>query len=413
MPEILTATRVMTGDETIPNGAVVIGDRTFSWVGPVQALPAEYRTLPRADYPGSTIMPGLIDTHVHLGFDGGPDPVARMRAQTDGQQLALMLHNARQLLGVGVTTARDLGCRGYLSLAVRDAIAAGRESGPRLVVAASPITVPGGHCWFMGGAADSPDALRAIVRGHHEQGADLIKVMATGGVMTAGTSPGQPQFTSAQMSLIVEEAACAGKPVAAHAHSVEGISLAVEAGVASVEHCSFITGSGEAKFSESLAARMAERGTFACPTVNVNNFLLAKVTKIPFGAFAKAMHEQGVRIIAGTDAGVYKTPHDQYVGGLENFVTLGFRPDEVLAMATTEAAAALGLEGVTGRLVPGYDADLIVVAGDPLAGIDMLSRLRRVVARGRDYLPDSGRLGRPSEMKGEKGSRSDSSFIEV
>ena len=232
--------------------------------------------------------------------------------------------------------------------------------------------------------------------------------------MTAGTSPGQPQFTSAQMSLIVGEAACAGKPVAAHAHSVEGISLAVEAGVASVEHCSFITGSGEAKFSESLAARMAERGTFACPTVNVNNFLLAKVTKIPFGAFAKAMHEQGVRIIAGTDAGVYKTPHDQYVGGLENFVTLGFRPDEVLGDGHDR-----GLGGARrrrhGSAGPRLSAAciLIVVAVDPLAGIDMLSRLRRVVARGRDYLPDSGRLGRPSEMKGEKGSRSDSSFIEV
>ena len=112
MPEILTAPQVMTGDETVVDGAVVLGDRTVDWAGPAAALPAEYLSLPRTDYPGSTILPGLIDSHVHLAFDGGPNPAARMRAETDEQQLMLMLHSARQLLGVGVTTARDLGGRG-------------------------------------------------------------------------------------------------------------------------------------------------------------------------------------------------------------------------------------------------------------------------------------------------------------
>src|SRR5215469_17679654 len=125
MPEVLTAPRVLTGDHAVADGAVVIGDRTVSWVGPAAALPGEYRPLPRADYPGSTILPGLIDSHVHLGFDGGPNPAARMRAETDEQQLVLMLRNARDLLGVGVTTARDLGGRAYLDVAVRDAIAGG------------------------------------------------------------------------------------------------------------------------------------------------------------------------------------------------------------------------------------------------------------------------------------------------
>src|ERR1700684_3126863 len=125
MYEVLTAPRVITGDETVADGAVVIGARTGDWVGPAAAFPAEYAALPRADYPGSTIMPGLIDSHVHLGFDGGPDPAARMRSETDEQQLVLMLHSARDLLGVGVTTARDLGARAYLDVIVRDAIAAG------------------------------------------------------------------------------------------------------------------------------------------------------------------------------------------------------------------------------------------------------------------------------------------------
>ena len=118
MPEVLTASRVMTGDEIVTDGAVVIGDRAVDWVGPVSALAAEHLSLPRADYPGSTIMPGLIDSHVHLAFDGGPNPAARMRAETGEQQLMLMLRSARELLGVGVTTARDLGSRAYLALSL-------------------------------------------------------------------------------------------------------------------------------------------------------------------------------------------------------------------------------------------------------------------------------------------------------
>src|ERR1700734_4185062 len=122
MAELLTAPRVMTGGRTVPDGAVVIAEHAVGWAGPAASLPAAYAELPRTDYPDSTIMPGLIDSHVHLGFDGGPTPAARMRAETDEQQLILMLRSARELLGVGVTTARDLGGRGYLPVLVRDAI---------------------------------------------------------------------------------------------------------------------------------------------------------------------------------------------------------------------------------------------------------------------------------------------------
>jgi imidazolonepropionase-like amidohydrolase len=392
MPEVLSAPRVMTGDETVKDGAVVIGDRTVDWAGPAEALPAECAAMPRTDYPGSTIMPGLIDSHVHLGFDGGPDPAARIRSETDEQQLVLMLHSARELLGVGVTTARDLGARDYLDVVVRDAIAAGLARGPRMIVAARPVTVTGGHCWFMGGEADSEDDLRRMVRTHHKRGADLIKVLSTGGFMTTGSAPWYAQFTAAQLAVIVEEAGRVDKPVAAHVHGIEGIRRAVEAGVTTLEHCSFVTETNERRFDETLAARIAERKIFVCPTINVNAPYVLKLTGINVGEHAKTMHEMGVRIIAGTDAGVDNTPHHQYVGGLEYLVSLGFRPGEVLAMATTEAAAALGVGAITGRLAPGYDADLIVVDGDPRTDIAVLGKLRRVIARGRDYLPDSGRF---------------------
>jgi imidazolonepropionase-like amidohydrolase len=392
MSEVLTAPRVMTGDRTVTDGALVIGADVLDWVGPAGALPAEYAALPRTDYPGATIMPGLIDSHVHLAFDGGPNPAARMRSETDEQQLVLMLHSARDLLGVGVTTARDLGARAYLDVVVRDAVAAGLARGPRMVVAARPITVTGGHCWFMGGEADSDDELRRMVRTHHKRGADLIKVMSTGGFMTTGSAPWYAQFTRAQLAVVVEEAGRVDKPVAAHAHGIEGIHRAVEAGVTTLEHCSFVTETNERRFDEPLAARIAERGIFVCPTINVNAPYVAKLTGTVVGEHLKAMHEMGVRLIAGTDAGIDNTPHHQYVGGLEYFVTLGFRPADVLAMATTEAAAALGVDAITGRLAPGFDADVIVVDGDPSTDIAALGKLQRVIARGRDYLPDTGRF---------------------
>jgi imidazolonepropionase-like amidohydrolase len=391
--EVLSASRVITGSETVVDGAMVLGGQLVEWVGPAAGLPTEYAALPRTDYPGSTIMPGLIDSHVHLGFDGGPDPAARMRAETDEQQLVLMLRNARDLLGVGVTTARDLGSRAYLAVVVRDAIAAGLARGPRMVVAGPPVTVTGGHCWFMGGEADSEDDLRRIVRTHHKHGADLIKVMATGGFMTTGSAPWYAQFTAAELALIVAEARRVDMPVAAHAHGLEGMRRAVEAGVTTIEHCSWVTETNERQFDERLAAQMAERGIVVCPTINVNAPYVTELTGITVGENVTKMQEVGVRFIAGTDAGIDNTPHHQYAGGLAALVTLlGLRPADVIAMATTEAAAVLGVGAVTGRLAPGYEADLIVADGDPLTDITALARLRRVVARGRDYVPDSGRF---------------------
>ena len=391
--EVLSASRVITGSETVVDGAMVLGGQLVEWVGPAAGLPAQYAALPRTDYPGSTIMPGLIDSHVHLGFDGGPNPAARMRAETDEQQLVLMLRNARDLLGVGVTTARDLGSRGYLAVVVRDAIAAGLARGPRMVVAGPPVTVTGGHCWFMGGEADSEDDLRRIVRTQHKHGADLIKVMATGGFMTTGSAPWYAQFTAAQLALIVAEARRVDMPVAAHAHGLEGMRRAVEAGVTTIEHCSWVTETNERQFDERLAAQMAERGIVVCPTINVNAPYVTELTGITVGENVTKMQEVGVRFIAGTDAGIDNTPHHQYAGGLAALVTLlGLRPADVIAMATTEAAAVLGVGAVTGRLAPGYEADLIVVDGDPLTDIAALARLRRVIARGRDYVPDSGRF---------------------
>ena len=264
--------------------------------------------------------------------------------------------------------------------------------GPRLLTAGFPVTVTGGHCWFMGGEADSEDDLRRIVRTLHKHGADLVKVMATGGFMTEGSAPWHAQFSAAQLAVVVAEASRVDMPVAAHAHGIEGIRRAVDAGVSTLEHCSFVDETNERRFDEQLAAVIAARQIAVCPTVNVNAPYVRDLTGISVGQHIRPLHELGARIIAGTDAGVDNTPHHQFVGGLEYLVSLGLAPAEVIAMATTQAADALGLGAVTGRLAPGYEADLIVVAGDPAADISALGALQRVVARGRDYLPDSGKF---------------------
>ena len=229
---------VSASAEVVRDGGVLIDGTRIVAAGPAGPLRASAGT-EVIDLGDVTILPGLIDTHVHLGFDGGTGPVARMRAETDTEQLILMLHSARELVRAGVTTARDLGARSFLDVAVRDAIARGTAEGPRLVTAARPLTPIGGHCWFMGGECGSADELRHMVRVHHRRGADFIKVMSTGGFMTEGSAPWFTQFTAAELRAAVDEAHRLGHRVAAHAHGRDGIAQAVAAGVDTIEHCSF------------------------------------------------------------------------------------------------------------------------------------------------------------------------------
>ena len=271
--ELLTPDRVITGaaHEVIEGGAVLVDGSGILAVGPA----AQVTSRPEAagasvrDLSGQTLLPGLIDCHVHLGFDASEAPVAHMMAASDHQLLVEMLRNARRLLAAGVTTARELGARGLLDLVVQEAIEEGKAPGPRLLVSNQPITVTGGHCWFMGCERDDHDGLRRAVREHHKAGAQVIKVMATGGFMTAGSAPWHAQFGPDELRVIVEEARRLGKRVAAHAHGLTGIRNSVAAGVDTIEHCSWAAETGE-NFDEEVAAAIVDKGIFVCPTANVH-----------------------------------------------------------------------------------------------------------------------------------------------
>ncbi len=382
---LYTAARVLTGDgEVLHDGGVAVDGGVIKAVGRLAELPA---AADRTDFPRGTLLPGLIDAHVHLAMDGGDDPVRALREADDTALLATMRRNARALLAAGVTTARDLGARGFLDVGLRDEITDGVSPGPRLLVATRPLTSVGGHCWYLGGECEGTEAIRALVRTHASRGADLLKIMVTGGHTTSGSKPWLHQFGDAELAVAVAEAHGLGIPVAAHAHGVEGIRAAVAHGMDTIEHCTWQTEHGGDGYEPGLTDAIAGAGIPVCGTFNP---LLARDL-----AYAERrrrvvtdMRRRGVTFIAGTDAGIRGTPHSAYATALVTMAGYGFTPAEVVRAATADAAAALGLASSTGTLAPGRSADLVAVHGDPLADLSVLAEPALVVTRGRDFQPD-------------------------
>ncbi|WP_424643310.1 amidohydrolase family protein [Embleya sp. AB8] len=393
------------GAAEVPHGAVLVADGLVRDVGPyAEVVERAAPGTPVARYPGSTILPGLIDSHVHLVFDASADPVAALDGVDDLDLLAAMAARARQLLDSGVTTVRDLGDRGGLARRLRDTIAAGLLPGPRVLAANTPLTIPGGHCWFLGGEVADRDELLATTRAHIASGADVLKVMATGGNLTpGGPQAWQGQFDADSIAAVVREAHAAGLRVAAHAHGAVGVRAALAAGADTLEHCTFIPEAGPAAGPDvrlDLVREIADRGVFVCPTFSrafdLTEARIGRPAMGPWLDVARVLHEHGVTLIAGTDAGIAGARFDAYVTGLEWLARAGLANTDVLEMAGANAAAALGLGDVTGRLAPGLAADLVVVTGDPRADLAALRKVRLVLAGGRPHLPPAeieARLG--------------------
>lgn len=395
MQVLITAGQLLAGPmgERTPDAAVLVDGAMIVAAGPrarVRAIAGPEAT--RIDRPNATVLPGLVDAHVHLAFEPGPGLIEAVRDAEDLDLVRTMAGHARQLLDAGVTTARDLGDRGGLSVRIRDAVAAGRLAGPRLRVATVPLTVPDGHCWFLGGEVAGEAGIRARVRANAAAGADWIKVMGSGGQLTpGGAQMWEPQFTAAELAIVVDEARRHGLPVAVHAHGTTSIADAVAAGVSTVEHCTFLAGPSRSDFRPDLADSMAAAGVVACPASSGNWRPLAKrvgrerIEEL-FGRLRR-LADHGVTVILGSDAGL--NPFAGFAGVVANWGDWGFSPGEMIETATTGAAVALGLGSVTGRIAPGMEADLLLVDGDPLADLTALRRISHVVARGRVHVPGS------------------------
>lgn len=395
--QLISAATLFRGpaDQVITDGAVLVeGDQIIS-VGPREQLLRQIAaqlngTVRETHFPHGTILPGLINCHVHLAFDATDQPTARVQHDTDPAALATMMaHHARQLLDVGVTTARDLGDRDGLAVGVREAIAAGDIPGPRLLTATAPITPTGGHCWYLGGEVQPDDAaIRAQVRRNAAAGADLIKVMASGGQSTpGGAGMSESQFTTAQLTALVDEAHNLGLPVAAHAHGLTSIESSIAARVDTIEHCTFLAGPGRFEPSEHLAHQIATHNIAVCSGSSGNWRALAQ--RIGHDkAFAmvgrtKWLADRGVRIITGTDAGL--SPFTDFPAALARYTDFGFTAEHIIAAATTEAAAAIGLASTTGTLIPGLSADVVVINGDPRKDIETLAAPMLIIKQGRTH----------------------------
>nr|WSZ13597.1 amidohydrolase family protein [Streptomyces canus] len=388
---LITAERVITGpaDKLIVDGAVLVESGVIAAVGTAAELDASIDAgVPRLRCPGATVMPGMIDCHVHLAFDAGPDPIRAVVDAEPGKLATAMADRSAQMLAAGVTTVRDLGDRDALTVALRASIESGTTAGPRIVAATAPLTSRGGHCGFLGGEVTSDDDIRTQIARNSAAGADLIKVMASGGALTpSGPRMWEPQFTLSQLRLIVDEAARYGLGVAAHAHGTETIAHCVTAGVRTLEHCSWRTPEGIV-YDPEVTRRIVDNDIAVCRCVSGDwQLFLEQMGPERAEAMIKVireMREAGVRFIAGTDAGVPGARFGDYVGMLEFFAWLGFGHAEILDMATVNAAHALGLTD-TGVLAAGMRADVIVIDGNPLTELDALRRIQHGFAAGRCF----------------------------
>lgn len=379
---VIHASTILTGSdfEVLHEGAVVIDDGIISFVGPAGLAPPADHTLTDV-----TLVPGLIDTHVHLWTDSGP---MSERAGTDSQIMLQMVSNAAAFLRAGVTTVRDLGSPGVLAGELRDAVDVHRVEGPRILAANRVITTTGGHGHQMGIECDDAADLKRAVRQLVKDGSDCIKVMASGGFVHVrrpeGVGPYLPLFSSDEIRLVIDEAHRAGLPVAAHSQNRDAIEMVVAGGIDTIEHCTF-SAPPQAVLDERLVERIAASGTPVVPTVN-NYWLTVGVPWAPKDVALRnlqRLHELGVRLVAGTDSGIPTTTPDLYPRGLEVFSEIGMNGREILAAATTDAAAAIGLGGTTGSITVGRRADLVALRGDPLTDVGAYSRPAVVIARGR------------------------------
>jgi imidazolonepropionase-like amidohydrolase len=358
----------------------------------------------RLDFPGCTLIPGLIDTHVHLVFCAAESNAAVIEQVGRESAAALRdraLANARAALRAGLTTVRDCGGKGRVTQEVRDLIRRGEAVGPDVLSSGMPITTRTGHCHWLGLTADTSDEVRQAAERMLAEDVDFLKVMATGGNMTPSSDPMRAQYDPPTLALIADLGRSAGKHTAAHVLSRSALPGAVAARVRTIEHCDWRVEEWRYEFDPELARRLIDQGQYAGLTMSgiARRAFLPEIARDDSGpvrrlsarfACERQMIDFGVPYSLHSDAGVRLTPIDRFALGLRTAaLELKLTPAEVLAAATRTAAEAIGLAD-RGTLVPGKRADLVVVEGDPLHDLASLERVRAVMKAGRWVFPAEG-----------------------
>ncbi len=355
--------------------------------------PRKAAVLDLRDY---TVLPGLINMHAHTVLPGDGTPFMEWMALPD-ELLLLQAHsNALTALHSGVTTIRDCGGKGALMFRLRDAIRAGIVAGPRLVLCGRPLTITGGHCHPFGGEADGVEGLRQAARGLLKEGADFIKIMASGGG-TPGTYPDRPAFETEELRAAIGEAQKIGKPASCHCTAAAAVTRALDAGADHIEHCHFTGSDGAWRDDPALAQRVADAGVYVTATLQtMEDWMLAERARTGVAPdrdrhaetirSMRRLHEHGVPLVAGNDAGWRNTGFDDFSRELELLAEVGLTPSEAIHAATGRAAAVCRLGGTVGTLEAGCVADLLVVKGDPTLDLTALRAPTMVLQGGRVVL---------------------------
>jgi imidazolonepropionase-like amidohydrolase len=382
--------RLFDGNLVMSGGVVTVQDGRIVGVDPRgTSLPADCEVV---RFPDATLLPGLIDTHTHLCGDSGVDALDRLPDFTDAEMIAVIEHSLQDELLAGVTTVQDLGDYQWAVVDWRDAH---RDdiAFPTVLASGPPITIPGGHCWNMGGEVQGVEDFRRAVRQRAERQVDVVKIMASGGAMTLGTDVTVPQFTADEISVVVEEGHAHGLRVTAHAHAVDAIRAALKGGVDSVEHCTFLTQAGIV-VDDDIVADLVRTGTPVCPTLGVmpGNSppprVLEMMRRLHFDEGSRNrlfadLHRAGVRLVSGSDSGIGPGKrHGVMRESVISLVEFGVPTVDALASATSGAADVCGLVDRKGRLRAGFDADLLVVDGDVCSDITALRNVQAVYVRG-------------------------------
>lgn len=380
-----------TDTTTIEDALITIEDGVITDIS--RSTPGDEAT--QADdtlrFPNATALPGMVDCHVHLPFDASADPVAAVLELSIPEATLQGATNARTLLNQGVTTVRDVSSPHGISLALRDSVARGEIDGPTIRACGSHITITGGHGCGFGLEVDGPHEIRKAVRSQIQAGADLLKIMATGGVYSLRQTPEDVQFTLEELRTAIDTAHDRRLTTAAHAEGEEGIRLALEAGIDTIEHGNHLT--------PALAQQMRDQGTVLVPTIGAFKSVAAS-DDLPAPFLRKARElikasdqaikyarEFGIKVALGSDIGT--AMHLQWADHptakeARYLVEMGgFSPEEALRAATLHGAEVVRLADRKGSLEPGKDADIVVVAGNPAKDITALEHPLLVIKQGR------------------------------
>lgn len=378
-----------TGATPVENAWFIVKDKTISKIDQGNELPLE-DNIEIVDLSGKTVMPGLINCHVHITMEPIGDPFGLMLKESESKTALRGGSNLRKHLLAGTTYFRDLGGPSGIDLALRDSVREGIIEGPEFLASAQVLTMTGGHGWPMGREADGPDELRKAAREQLKKGADVIKIMATGGVMTEGVEPGSPQLTKEEIEVAIEEAHKAGKKTATHAQGTKGIKNAVLAGIDSVEHGIFL--------DDEVIQLMVEKGVYLVPTLVAPYFIIKNGVEagIPVSAVEKSKmvmgdhmasfrkaYEAGVKIAMGTDSGTPFNPHGSAPVELNLMVENGMTIMDAIVSATKNASELLGIDNNYGTLEEGKFADFLVLDENPLDNLDTLFNINEVYKLGK------------------------------